>query len=242
MKPIFFTIIAGFGLMAGLEMAHAQSEKIPVPKAPYLAPVPDYGHWIVTFQHKEAASNGAATGSAPSPNASGAPLAPSTLPAAPTLSSSDYGFPTAIETIRTGDLRGVTLTFANGKTKQYTCQGNWILCSTPNGPLLGIATPTAHPYIYYTTGFILLDGVTINMSTFKEAAKHGNVMAFHYKSGDTDVWIDPETMLPLAAKKEGVEGTYEFLTPPPRPFPIPKDQESLLHKEQEAYRATSSMR
>jgi hypothetical protein len=67
-------------------------------------------------------------------------------------------------------------------------------------------------------------------------------MAFHYHSGETDVWIDPDTMLPLAAKKDGVEGSYQFLTPPPRPFPIPKDQEGLLQKEESAYKATSSMR
>ena len=114
--------------------------------------------------------------------------------------------------------------------------------STPNGPQLGLATPTAHPYIYYTLGFILLDGVKIDPSTFKGAALHNKVMAFHYKSGAVDIWIDPNTMLPMAAKQEGVEVSYQFLTPPPRPFPIPKDQESLLQKEQAAYKATSSMR
>jgi len=152
------------------------------------------------------------------------------------------GSPTKIETIKTGDLRGVTLTFADGTAKQFTCQGDWILCSTPNGPQLGIATATAHPYIYYTTGFILLDGVKIDPSTFKEAALHNGVMAFHYRSGDTEVWIDPNSMLPLGAKQNDVEVSYEFLTPPPRPFPIPKDQADLLRKEQSAYKATSSMR
>jgi hypothetical protein len=80
------------------------------------------------------------------------------------------------------------------------------------------------------------------MSTFKETGLHNKEIAFHYKSGQTDVWIDPSTMLPMAVKKDGVEASYEFLTPPPRPFPIPKDQESLLQKEEGAYKATSSMR
>ncbi len=227
MKPIFFTIIVGFGLMTGLEMARAQSEQIPVPKAPYLTPVPDYGHWKVTFKYKQAAPNGTAS--------------PATG-AAPTPSSADDGYPAAIETIKTGDLRGVTLTFANGTSKEFTCQGDWVLNSSSQGAQLQIVSPPAIPYPYYTKGFIFLDGARVDLSTFKKAEMHNGVMAFHYKSGDTDVWIAPETMLPLAAKKEGVEGTYAFLTPPPRPFPIPKDQESLLQKSEQAYKATSSMR
>jgi hypothetical protein len=246
MKPIFFAILIGLNLMIGLDMTRAQADEKPVPQAPYLAPVPDYGHWRVTFKYdpsKPAPGASGATAATPpaAPTAAAVSPAPAT-PAAPAAPSTPDGSPTAIETIKTGDLRGVTLTFADGKSQQFTCQGDWVLRSTPKGPQLGIATPTAHPYIYYTTGFILLDGATINMSTFKEAAKHNGVMAFHYKSGDVDVWIDPDSMLPLAAKQNGVEGSYEFLTPPPRPFDIPKDQESLLQKEMEAYKSTKSMR
>jgi hypothetical protein len=73
-------------------------------------------------------------------------------------------------------------------------------------------------------------------------AMHNGVPAFHYKSGEEDIWIDVGSMLPLTAKKNGVEADYQFLTPPPRPFVIPKDQAALLQKEQAAYQSTRSMR
>jgi hypothetical protein len=239
MKPIFFSIIMGLGLMAGLETARAQDGDVPTPAPPFLAPVPDYGHWMVTFKNKEAAP--AASPATPLVPAA-APSKPGTPPAPVSSPAPDDASLKSIETIKTGDLRGVTLTFADGKSKQYTCQGDWVLCSSPKGPQLSIANPASGPYIYYTTGFILLDGMTINMSTFKETEKHNGVLAFHYKSGDADVWIDTSTMLPVGAKQNGVEVSYQFLTPPPRPFPIPKDQADLLQKEQEAYKSSKSLR
>jgi hypothetical protein len=230
MKRIFFVIVVAWGLVAGSDLAQAQADQKRMPQAPYLASVPDYGHWIVTFKYIPDASTSAASGPG------GAAANP---PAAPVVPD---GSPTAIETIKTGDLRGVTLTFGDGTSKLFTCQGDWVLCSTPKGPQFGIATPTAQPYAYYTTGFILLDGVKVNPSTFKETVPRNGVFAFHYKSGDADIWIDPGSMLPLAVKVPGIEVSYQFLTPPPKPFDIPKDQESLLQKEQSAYKATSSMR
>ncbi len=218
MKRTFFAIFVVLSLWAGLEMAPAQSEEMPVPKPPYLTPVPDYGHWKVTFKYEAAA--------------------PATTP----TPSTSAELPTTVETIKTGDLRGVTLTFAKGPPQQFTCQGDWVLNSSAKGAQLRIVTPLAIPYPYYTTGFIFLDGIKVDPSTFKEAVPHNGVIAFHYRSNEVDVWIDPTSMHPLAAKKDGVEASYEFMTPPPRPFPIPQDQESLLQKEQQAYKATSSMR
>jgi hypothetical protein len=242
MKPIFFTIIFSLVLIMSCPMVRAQSGDLPTPQPPYIEPVPDYGHWKVTFKYvADAPAAPAAPATPAKPPVPVTTTTPST-PVAPSAPSVPDGSPTAIETIKTGDLRGITLTLADGTTKEYTCQGNWVLCSTPKGPQLGIATPTAFPYPYYTAGFILLDGATISQSTFKETKQHNGVMAFHYKSGTTDIWIDPNTLLPLAAKKDGVEVTYQFLTPPPRPFPIPKDQSDLLQKERAASQATSSMR
>jgi hypothetical protein len=229
MKRVFFAVLLGMGLTASLEITEAQTDEVPSPQPPYLAPVPDYGHWKVTFKYKEAAP-------ANTPGDTGSPAA---APPAPSVSS---GLPTTIETIKTGDLRGVTLTFTDGTSKQFTCQGDWVLNSSAKGAQLSIASSTSLPYPYYTTGFILLDGVKVNPSTLQETAKHEGIMAFHYKSGDVDVWIDPTSMLPLAAKQDGVEVSYEFLTPPPRPFPIPKDQADLLQKERAAAQATSAMR
>jgi hypothetical protein len=193
----------------------------------------------VTFKYPSASPASASNAAEPAPSTSTlTPPASATPPASPV----PEGSPTSIDTIRTGDLRGVVLTFGDGTSKQYTCQGNWVLSSTSKGPQLSIASPTMLPYAYFTTGFIMLDGVKIGPSTFVKAEKHNGLIVFHYKSGDLDVWIDPQTMLPKFAKQSGIEASYQFLNPPPRPFPIPKDQENLLQKELQADQATRSLR
>jgi len=218
MKLIFPAILIGFGLIAGEGLVRAQTsdKPLPVPKAPYLAPVPDYGHWTVTLKYGEAAAADPSSG-------------PAKLPA-------------SIDTIKTGELRGVVLTYPDGTSKQFTCQGDWVLASTSKGPQLGVAGPSWTPYVYYTKGFILFDGVTINPSTYKETAMHDGTLAFHYKSGSVDIWIDPTTMLPLAVKKPDIAAAYQFLPAPPRPFKIPEDQAALLQKEQEADQKIRALR
>ena len=131
MKKTFFAIIIGLGFVTGLGTARAQTDEKPAPKpkAPFLAEVPDYGHWTVTFKYGWAL-----------------PVAP---PAATSRRPCRTGSPTLIDTIKTGDLRGVTLTFPDGTSKQYTCQGDWVLASTPKGPQLGIATPTWPLYLLH---------------------------------------------------------------------------------------------
>jgi hypothetical protein len=232
MKRIIFAIILGLGLVAGWQSVRAQSEEMPAPKPPYLAPVPNYGHWKVTFKYGKIASPESATASTSTPLA-----APSSSPEA-----SDATSPIAIETIKTGDLIGTTLTFPDGTTKEYTCRGNWVLNSSAQGAQLHIASSTSLPYPYFSSGYILLDGVKVDPSTFMDTAKHNGLLAFHYKSGDVDVWIDPTSMLPLAAKQDGVEVDYQFLPRPTTPFPIPADQAALLKKEQQADAATRAMR
>ena len=219
MKPLLLLLIAGL-----ISPLFAEEEASPEPKAPFLAAVPDYGHWVVTFKY--------------TPDTATAPVETDKAkpPAAP------EGFPTSIDTIKTGDLRGVVLTFADGSTKQFTCQGEWVLASTSKGPQLSIATSTLPPYVYYTTGFVFLDGVTVGPTTYRGLAKHNGKRAFHYKSENVDVWIEPGTMLPLAAEQNGVEITYQFLPPPPRPFVVPKDQAELLQKQQEAYKKVRALR
>ena len=71
---------------------------------------------------------------------------------------------------------------------------------------------------------------------------HDGALAFHYKNGQTDVWIDPATMYPVTVKTPDIEVAYQFLPPPPKPFDIPKDQADLLKKEQDADKAVRSMR
>ena len=136
MKKTFLAMLIGLNLAAGLELARAQTDEVPVPKAPYLAPVPDYGHWKVTFKYRKAETPAAPSycrqcngqSDRCSADAGASACAARTIPA------SDGSSPTSIETIKTGDLRGVTLTFADGTSKEFTCQGDWILNWTRERP------------------------------------------------------------------------------------------------------------
>ncbi len=225
MKRIFW-ILTGLALLLDAPESRAQTDDKPVPKAPYLAPVPDYGHWIVTFKY-----DGATDSTSADDNTAAAK--PSLVP---------DGFPTAIDTIKTGNLRGIVFTASDGTTRQFTCQGDWVLSSTPKGPQLLVASLSQRPYTYYTSGFILLDGVTVNPSTFKGAEMYKGNLAFHYQSSDVEVWIDINSMLPLMVKRSGAEASYQFLPAPPRPFVIPDDQANLLQKEQDADQRARTLR
>ena len=219
-RKLFAIVLAASGMIHP-KPAFAQSDDKPVPKAPFIAPVPDYGHWMVTFKYLADSDKPADTTKPPAvPN----------------------GYPVTIDTIKSDELRSVVLTFADGKSKQFTCRGDWIMTSTEKGPQLSIASPSSVPFIFYTNGFILLDKVKLNASNFQGAETHNGVLTFHYKIGDVDAWVDRTTMLPVGAKENSVEVSYQFMTPPPKPFPIPEDQSALLKKEQSAYQATRALR
>jgi hypothetical protein len=214
MKHLFLSLCIG---LAGLtSSAHAQSPT--KPKEPYVAAVPDYGHWMIRFKYEPPAEGTAAP----------APV--------------DPNLPTILDTIKTGDLKSVVLTLSTGTTQQFTYQGDWVLSSTPEGPKLSVATADRPPHPYFTTGFALLDGLTIDNSTFKEATTWNGVPAFHYRIGETDVWIDSATMLPLALRQPGLEASYQFLPPPPKPFLVPEDQEILLKKQRAADKKVRTLR
>jgi len=230
MKPILM-ILLGLALAVSLETSRAQADGKPVPKAPYLAPVPDYGHWIVTFRY-DGASDAAPDNGAAAPASTDAPKPP----------GAPEGYPASIDTIKTGLLRGVVLTFGDGSTKQYTCQGDWVLSSTPKGPQITAASSTQNPYPFYSSGFVLLDGVAVNPSTFKGVEMYKGNPAFRYQSGNSEVWVDIPSMNPLMVRHEGVEVSYQFLAAPPRPFAIPDDQADLLQKEQAADQKARTLR
>ena len=246
MKRIFLTVLTILAVVMGAARAEdqaaapmlaevaapappaAQGDK-PTPVPPYLAPVPEYGRWTVSFKYDEA---DAAVGS-DAAAASDAPKA----------SAVPDGFPTLIETTKAGDMRTVALTFLKGAPKQFTCQQDWVLWSTPRGPKVIIADPSHMPYMYYTKGYALLEGVTIGAATFQETEDYNNAPAFHYKSGDTDVWIDVATMLPVGVKRGGVEAVYNFISTSKKiTLKIPPDQAELLQKGLETEKYVRSLR
>ena len=229
MKTKRFAILLGacFAVLVGMVWA-ADEDVNPVPVAPYLAAVPDYGHWTVTFKYPPEPSTPAAPGaSAPAPT--------------PTLPVNKY------DIIKTGDMMLVTLTAGSGTPKIFYQRGDWIVTVNPENAQQAqvlVPSPDHLPYPYYTKGFMLMDGMTLGPSNFKGLVKYNNSPAYYYQPKGGEVWISPHSMLPMAVKssKEGLIAEYQFLQPPPAPFQIPGDQASLLQKEQDAYKAVRSMR
>ena len=208
------------------------SDDKPSPRPPYLAPVPDYGKWTVTFKFEPAEPDPAAAGT----DADGAAQTPK-APAPPD------GFPSVIETVKAGDLRSVALTFVKGAPKRFICQGDYVLFPTPRGPQIMVVDPSHRPYMYYSTGFAMLEGTVIGAATYQGVEDYNGAQAFHYKNADTDVWIDIATMLPLGVKKGIVEAVYQFIPTPKKPVvTIPPDQAALLEKGIEADKYVRSLR
>ena len=207
-------------LSAGTMRTFAQQTPVPIPKAPYVAPVPSYGHWTM-----ELISEAAAT--------------PATVPGSPAVTSRPR-IPTTIETIRTGDLKRVIITYSTGVPQQFDQAGPYFLTSSGSRADLFIPHRGEDPYPYYTKGFLFFE--TISPSWFKDVVKIGGVDCFHYENGSTQLWVAVDSMLPVAARSGGITARYQFQPTPTSPIVLPPDEEAVLDREIKAYKAYQSLR
>jgi len=200
----------------------AQQSPVPTPKSPYVAPVPSYGHWTVELKSEAAAP-------------------PATAPGNPTPTSQP-GIPTTIETIRTGDLKRVILSYSTGASQQFDQTGIYFLTSdaSGSGTKLFIPHPDVPPYPFYTNGFLFFE--TLNPSWFRDIVKMGGINCFHYQNGSTQLWVAVDSMLPVAAKSEGITAHYQFQPAPGSPIVLPPDEKAVLEKEMNAQKASQSVR
>ncbi len=210
---------------ARAESLQASGGDRPAPQAPYLAPVPDWGHWTVTFKYP------------PTPDPAGGPPKPGEPPG---------GFPAAVETVRAGGLGMTTASFPAAPPQTFYQQGVWIATATPQGPQVLSAGPGRLPFPGYTAGFSLLDGVAIGPKTFKDVARSGGATCFHYEDKgtdrDTEAWIAVDTMLPVTVRTaDGIEADFQFEARPTQPVVVPADLLALLQKEQAAYQYTRAL-
>ena len=200
----------------------AQPPPALVPKPPYVAPVPIYGHWTVVLESE-----------------------PATSPAGhhharPKVESQQI--PTTIDTIRTGDLKRVILSYSTGASQQFDQTGIYFLTSdaSGSGTKLFIPHPDVPPYPFYTNGFLFFE--TLNPSWFRDIVKMGGINCFHYQNGSTQLWVAVDSMLPVAAKSEGITAHYQFQPAPGSPIVLPPDEKAVLEKEMNAQKASQSVR
>ena len=207
-------------LSTGTMRTFAQQLPTPIPKPPYVAPVPGYGHWTV-----ELISEAAAT--------------PATVPGNPTVAPLQRT-PTTIDTIRTGDLKRVTLSYSTGASQQFDQAGIYFLTSSASRVEIFVPHPGDSPYPFYTDGFLFFE--KLSPSWFRDVVKIGSVDCFHYQNGSTQLWVAVDSMLPVAARSGGITARYQFQQTPTSPIVLPPDEEAVLEREIKAYKAYQSVR
>ncbi len=134
MTPMFsrFLFPAVFSLLVWptFEMsAAAQSSSDQQPTPPYLAPVPERLHWIVTFSYVSKNDSGTTPASPPSDN------------------------PTSIETTKVGDMRRILVKFAEGPPQQFDIIGNHCFDQGPLGLEYRTMDAEFVTYMFFTLGF-----------------------------------------------------------------------------------------
>jgi hypothetical protein len=226
------TIFFGIGVLAvSLSPAAAQDQKL-IPVPPYLAPVPSSGHWTITLKHSSSLSpNGAAVASTP-------------------LSSDE---PLTIDTIQGGGISCVTLNFQKAPPVQIDRKGDYYIRRTSTGvQLFGTANGTLS-FFALDDGFLFAEWVRQEgAAAFQKVVQYEGVTCFYYQNhkpetqkdpnNGQEVWIDVHTMLPVAAKADGIEADYQFHDPPTSPPPLPLEEANLIQARENALKIQSSIR
>jgi hypothetical protein len=183
----------------------AQESVKPIPKPPYVAAVPDDCHWTVTLEY------------------------PSSRKISTTHSER---YPIAIDTIKTGNTKRVTLWFEDRTSQQFDQEGELFLTNSPSGVHAFTAAPDAPPYLYYTDGFLFIEPIEPTM--FKGSVNYKGIECFYYKNNSTEVWVDAHSLLPVSAKSGGVMAHFQFLPKPNAPISLPPEELAILQKQEKA--------
>ncbi|XHR27095.1 MAG: hypothetical protein ACFUZC_14200 [Chthoniobacteraceae bacterium] len=154
--------------------------------------------------------------------------------------SAQTELPTAIETIKTGGVKRVTLFFKSGPSQRFDQMGDYLLTTTPAGPQISKAIPLFPPYPFYTDGYLFVENVV--PAHFKGVVKLKGVDCFYYGTGNSSVWISVDTQLPVAARQEGVLAYFQFLPAPSQPLTLPPEEAAQLEKYEAAANAFRAMR
>jgi hypothetical protein len=194
----------------------AQSSSNQQPAPPYLAPVPDRLHWIVTFSYVSKNDSGTAPASSPSEN------------------------PASIETMKVGNMRRILVKFAEGSPQQLDIIGNHCFVQGPLGLEYRTMDADFVPYMFFTLGFSFTQ--CVNLASFKEFTTYQNARALHYRDGSTEAWISADTKLPLGADQIGsVKTTYQYL-PVPDAISLTPQEQKILQNQKQAEAIYNNMR
>jgi hypothetical protein len=221
------SLVLAAGLLAAMVSPAWGQEQKPVPIPPYLAPVPATGHWTLHLSRSAASASGT-----PVP----APVA--------------AGEPDSIEMVKGRSLLFATLTFSGGNVVHLDREGDSYFRRTTAGlELLG-----GFPSPYVLDGFLFAGWVrTEGTAAFQGVVKYRGATCFYYRNGKgepaqwdprygQEAWIDVLTMLPIAAKSDGLEVDFQFHDAPSSPLQLPVDEARLVKNREEAVRVMNTIR
>ena len=220
MRPLCF-LTPILILCAGVVASPEQCREPLTPRPPYIAPVPGYGHWVVTLIYSWV---------------DGSRLA---LPDKSKAGTAEQ-IPRAIDIVKTDKTKRVTLSFKDGTSHRIDQVNGYILTISNTGPQIFTASPDMPPYPFYTEGFLFVENV--GPATFSGMVSIKGKECFHYQDGTSEAWIDIDSMLPVAARKNGYTVFFQFLEPPTAPIVLTSDEAAVLERQEKAHSAAQSMR
>jgi len=225
------TIVFSMGVFSvSLVTAAAQDQKL-LPVAPFLAQVPSSGHWTITLKHSSE-------------------LGPNGLAAPPTPPRIDE--PLSIDTIQYGGVSRVTLNFQNAPPVQIDRKGDYYIRQTSTGVQL-FGTGNGPLSFFALDGFLFAEWVRQEgAAAFQKVVQYKGVTCFYYQNqkpeteedptNGQEAWIDVHTMLPVAAKDDGIEADYQFHGPPTSPPQLSPEEARLIQARENALQIQSSIR
>jgi hypothetical protein len=214
--------------------AHAQ-DRPAVPHAPYLARVPDNGHWSITLTYPSAT-----------------PTTASEHSSATKLNSDQ---PVTIDVERGDGFSATTFSFQSAPTVRVDAEGGYSFLPGPTGPLLYNAG-CQFPISFYTTSFLFSEWLRQQgSSAFDKMIVYHGVPTFHYVNHrppphtnlfdagyGSEVWVNVKTMLPVASKWDGIEADFTYLPPPNSPPQLSPEEIALIQYKANITRAVDSIR
>jgi len=222
--PLLLWLLPGAITLSPLAGQAQEEGAKPQPPLALVAPVPENAAWKIVLTYQNPDGDGAA-----------APDKPYAPP----------GYPTKIETVKTGDAFQFTVTYPDGRVERYDQLGNCIVTPGPGGPKLSVADPEQAPFVAYSIDFFLVDWVR----AAGEAARNGTVLrdgirCYHYQDeAGREAWIDAETLLPVSATDgQHTEASFEFQPSPSAPLVFPPEELAAIAKYQRILKAFNSVR
>ncbi len=224
------TICFSIGVLAiSLSPVTAQDQKL-IPVPPYLAPVPSPGHWTVTLKNPSGSS-------------------PESVAASSQWNGSE---PLTIDTIQGGGISRITLNFQTAPPIQIDQKGDYYIRRTSTGvQLFGAANGTLS--FFALDGFLFAEWVRQEgAAAFQKVVQYEGVTCFYYQNhkpetekdptNGQEAWIDVHSMLPVAAKDDGIEADYQFHDAPTSPPQLPPEEANLIQARENALKIQSSIR